>query len=176
MEVLIGIMKMTEIRDKKILVDTNIPIFYANEGFKERSGNILRILKDSGNILAVSEITSYELFNTDSKDQRLKYYINFLNYIERKEVSATILNNANLLNNEYRKFGCKHTVPLPDLIIGGTVINSQNSLLLTADRNDFCEPLWQTVAHYPVAKENGEIEANLYLLQFNKQISNHAGK
>ena len=164
-------MRITEVKDKKIIVDSNIAIYYANQGFKERSENILRTLKNSGNTLAISEITSFELLNIDPKDQRIKYYINFINYIERIEVSATILKNAALLNSEFKRFGCKHNIPLADLIIGGTVINIPNSLLLTADRSDFCEPLWKTVAHYPVLKNKTDIDVNVYLLEFNNELS-----
>lgn len=163
-------MRISEVKNKKIIIDSNIPILYATNGFKERSKNILRILADNDNSLAISNITSYELLNTDPNDQRVKYFVEFINYIYRLEITETALMNAVLLNNEYKRLGCKQKTPLADLIIGGTVISIEDSYLLTTDRNDFCEPLWKTIGHQLVLKEDKDAEANIYLLEFNRDI------
>lgn len=163
-------MKFSDVRGKKILIDTNVPIHYATNGFKERCGNFLRVFKDNNNELAVSIITGYELLNGDPADKRREYFIKFLKYIPNTGINNGILNNATIIVNEYIRLGCKKDIPLPDQIIAGTVAATEDVYLLTADRNDFCEPLWITVAHHIVLKDENKVEVTFYLLKFNHEI------
>ncbi len=165
-------MKISEIKNKTIVIDSNIPILYASKGFKERSGNILRVFKENKNSIVISEISIFELLNTDPEDKRVKYFIDFINYIQKAPVTDIPIMNAVLLTNEYKRLGCKHKIPLPDLMIGGTVIGIKDSLLLTTDREDFCEPIWNTVAAHVILKDNKkDVDATIYLLEFNNDIS-----
>lgn len=52
---------LREVRNSNILLDANILIHYATEGFAERSGNVLRVLHQSKNLLSISHITAFEL-------------------------------------------------------------------------------------------------------------------
>ncbi|PIQ92354.1 MAG: hypothetical protein COV70_00840 [Parcubacteria group bacterium CG11_big_fil_rev_8_21_14_0_20_39_22] len=169
--------KISDIKNHFILLDTNIPIFYSSKGFKERSGNILRLLVDNGNKLAMSEITTLELLKEEQDKDVADYHYAFINYTEhmtRLPVDKNIIQNAIVLANEYRRVCNQKKVNYPDLIIGGTVVGfSEKSdvLLMTSDRRDFCEPLWETVAYQCVLKDDKEkVDANIYLLKFNNKI------
>lgn len=167
---------LDQIKDKTIVVDTNIAIHYATKEFSERSGNFLRQLKDNDNKLVISAITAYELMCGDPTDTRQKYFASFIQYIQKIDIGAVVTYNATILKNIYKKFGCKHEIPIPDLLIGGTTTGLKNAYLLTADRNDFCEPLWNTVFSKTVfrndKKGNVESETTIYLLEYNTDLHN----
>ncbi len=164
-------MKVSEVKDQNILVDTNIVIYYAANGFKERSGNILRTLANNGNKIGISEITAFELLHDEQKNEVEDYFYKFVNYIHRVPVEQGCLQNAVALAELYRVVCNNKKVPDNDLIIGGTAIHYDEVLLLTTDRKDFCEPLWDTYARDNIYyKEEGDVEVTLYLLRFNKEV------
>lgn len=136
--------------------------------------NILRTLVNNGNKLAISEITAFELLSGEIKDDIKDYLFNFVNYIARVPVEKDCLQNAMMLAGEYRKLCNNKKTPNIDLIIGGTVMYHKDVLLLTADRTDFCEPLWNTFAREYFFNKNKEgiekAEVIFYLLEFDRSI------
>ena len=164
-----------EVRGRNILIDSNILIHYATEGFKDRSGNFLRVLKDNGNSLAASPITAFEILCAETKPKIREKYFSFLNYIPTLQMEKGYFQNAAVLASEYRRVCNKTNIPPCDLMIGGAVLAHSFSepkiMLLTTDRNDFCEPFWITVAHLAVPyQDQQKIEANVYLLEFNINV------
>ena len=167
--------ELREIRSSNILLDANILIHYATEGFAERSGNILRKLHQNKNLLTLSHITAFELLNCDPKDKRREKYFKFINGVRNHPVSQAIIQNAAVLSNECKRLtrSYNRTFPIPDLILGATILFYPNDrvYLLTTDRNDFFEPLWECVAYQQVLKEDKEtVEADLYLLTLNREV------
>lgn len=163
-------MKISEARNQNILIDTNIVVYYAANGFKERSGNVLRTLVDNGNKIGISEITAFELLRDEQKKEVEDYFYKFVNYLHRVPIEQGCLQNAVTLAGAYRSICNNKKVPDNDLIIGGTAIHYEDVLLLTADRKDFCEPMWETYARENIYyKKGGDVEVTLYLLKFNKE-------
>ncbi|KKW11641.1 MAG: hypothetical protein UY50_C0009G0027 [Parcubacteria group bacterium GW2011_GWA2_49_9] len=167
--------ELREIRNSNILLDANILIHYAAEGFAERSGNILRILHQNKNLLTVSHITAFELLNCDPKDRRREKYLKFVNGVRNHPVNQAIFQNAAVLSNECKRLARSYNriFPIPDLILGATILFYPNDTvyLLTTDRNDFFDPLWELVAHQQILKEENEaVEADLYLLTLNREV------
>ena len=160
--------EIAQVKNKKILLDTNILINYGVENFRERSGNILRVLLNNQNKLAVSEITGLELLQGETEKSKIEFYLKMLNFISNLDVSRSVLLNAISLSSGYRRIKTDKKGPsVADLIIGGTVL-AHDSLLLTADRKDFSEPMWGVVAHKYVFDDKKSVIANLYLLKFDE--------
>ena len=167
--------KLREICGSNILLDTNILVHYASQGFEERSSRILRVLGENKNLLTISEITGFELLNSDPKDNRRKKYLTFINGVPNHPVNREILKKAAILSNECKRLtnSPNRVFPLPDLIIGGTIMNyAEGTLhLLTTDRHDFFEPLWELIAYEQVLKEDKNcIDADIYLLKLNREV------
>lgn len=173
---------LKNIKNRKILLDSNILIHYATEGFIERSGNPLRVLKDNNNELAVAPITGFELLNTtDKEDDRSaklrSKYVDFLNYLDTIQMQVVYFQNAASLSRMYLKICERKNIPVPDLLLGSIVVtHSKNRedapLFLTTDRDDFCEPLWWTVSHLEVSGDSKRKNksVHLYLLEFNQDF------
>ncbi|HTR18519.1 MAG TPA: hypothetical protein VMH91_00880 [Candidatus Paceibacterota bacterium] len=167
--------QIKDIKNRTIILDSNIPIWYATEGFKERSGNPLRVLVDNGNKLAITPISGLEILVDDNKEEVKKKYLIFMSYVQNISLEPAYFQNAAILASEYRRICNQKKIPLPDLIIGGVVVahsfGKNKPLLFTADRTDFCEPLWITTAYLGVPdKENKQIQPQLYLLELNTEI------
>lgn len=166
---------LREVRNSNILLDANILIHYATEGFAERSGNILRGLHKNGNLLTISHVTAFELLNCDPKDSRREKYFRFINGVRNHPITQSILQNAAVLSNECKRLTGSYNriFPIPDLILGGTILFYPNDTvyLLTTDRNDFFEPLWELIAHQQILKADKEnVEAAIYLLALNREV------
>ena len=73
--------KIATIKDRVVLIDTNILILYARKGFVERSGNPLRVLLDNSNQLRVSEITRFELLRGENENGVKEKFLEFINFI-----------------------------------------------------------------------------------------------
>ena len=167
--------ELREVRNRKILIDSNIPIHYASERFIERSGNPLRVLADNNNSLAITPISGFELLQAETRPDIREKYLRFLNYVPNISMDQSFFNNAAMLAGEYRRVCNNKKVPPCDLMIGGVVIahsfSDDKLLLLTTDRNDFCEPFWSTIAFHQVPDEDGQkIQVNIYLLEFNTSV------
>lgn len=167
--------KISAIKNRNILLDSNIPIWYASAGFKERSGNPLRALFDNGNRLGITTISGLEILREENKEEVRKKYFNFLNFVPAVTPQVVDFQNAAVLAGEYRRVCKGKKVPFQDLVIGGVVLSNSfekdKLLLLTTDRNDFCEPFWLTVAHQAVAADDKKtVQAHLYLLEFNVEM------
>lgn len=176
------IQSFSEIKNCRIIVDTNIIIDYLVNNLKtRRNGNVLRKLADNNNELYLSEITGLELLrNTEDQDTKRKY-LEFLNFIPNISVNKTVLINAASLASDYRRICNGRKINNNgDLIIGGTIItlmleeeqNKKPALLLTQERKEFCDPIWHVVAYNEVynEKEPQKIQHNIYLLEANKEI------
>ncbi len=166
---------LQEVHNSNILLDTNILIHYADDEFKERSGNILRVLQQNKNLLSISEVTGFELLNCHPTDRRREKYFKFLKMVSNHPVTRDILSNAAILSNESKRLtGQQNRVfPIPDLILGGTVLyyTTDPVFVLTTDRHDFFEPLWETVAYTQVLKSDKEnVDVHLYLLSLNRTV------
>ena len=156
------------IKNSKILIDTNILIYYSVKRFQDNSRNVLRRLIDGGNQIAISAISGLELLRDEEDTNKRKYYLNLLNFIKNIDVSHAVLQNAHVLSQEYHKILRGKKAPLVDLILGGTAIG-RDTLLLTADKKDFCEPIWRTISHEYVFTDVGkkdEVMHNLYLKKY----------
>ena len=169
--------KINEVKNRKILLDSNIPIHYASKGFVDRSGNILRTLMNNDNELAITPISGFEILRGENRDEVMEKYLKFLNYVPDIVMQRLYFNNGAALAEHYRRI-CNHKNISPvDLIIGGTIIShsygedKDKPLLLTTDRKDFCEPLWLTVSYHvvPAEHEKGP-QTVLYLLEFNTKL------
>jgi|SRR3990167_1374330 len=161
-----------EIKNRTILLDSNIPINYASKGFKERSGNPLRTLVSNNNRLVVTSLTGFELLQAEIRDDVRKKYVQFLNYVPNLPMGKEYFQNGALLAGEYRRVCNGKKLPFQDLILGGVVVahsfGKDKLLFLTTDRQDFCEPIWLTVSHLIVPdEEKGKIQTTLYLLEIN---------
>lgn len=170
--------KVTDVKSTNILIDTNILIHYAEDGFIERSGNPLGTLRDNGNILSVSCITGFELLCGENSEEKKKKFHQFLNYLPNLSVEQTHLSNGAVLASEYRRLcNNKKIKKTGDLIIAGLIVGyelgGEEVLLFTADRQDFCEPLWETVAYHLVQESGGGfVQHCFYLLKLNLEILN----
>lgn len=162
------------VHNSNILLDTSILVHYATKDFKERSGRILRVLLENKNFLTVSEITGFELLNCRSDDSRREKYFTFINGMPNHPVTAAILGNAAILSNECKRLtGSPDRIfPIPDLILGGTVLHYDQDpvFILTTDRRDFFEPLWETVAYAQVSNDNTDKVVHIYLLSLNRDV------
>lgn len=172
---LIRMKKLQEVHNSNILLDTNILIHYADDEFKERSGNILSVLYKNKNLLSISEITGFELLNCHPTDKRREKYFKFISRVSNHPVTRDILSNAAILSNECKRLtGQQNRIfPIPDLILGGTVMYYTTDLVfvLTADQHDFFEPLWETVAYTQVLKNDKEnVDVHIYLLSLNRMV------
>lgn len=96
---------LQEVRNNNILLDTNILIHYADDGFRERSGRILRVLQQNKNLLSVSEVTGFELLNCHPTDKRREKYFKFINAVSNHPVTRDILSNAAVLMTRLRLNG-----------------------------------------------------------------------
>lgn len=170
-------LKLQEVKNREILLDSNILINYASEGFKDRSGNILRTLINNGNKISVSPVSGFEVLRGDNRKETDEKYIKFLKYIPNVKTQDEYFSNAAVLARHYNKNCNKKIIPTEDLLIGSIVAthsfgvdSSKKILLLTADRTDFCEPVWLTVAYQIVPPNNGNSQVNLFLLEFNTEI------
>jgi hypothetical protein len=167
--------ELREVKNRKILIDSNIPVHYASERFKERSGNPLRMLIDNGNYLAITHVSGFELLQAETRPDIREKYLKFLNYVPNIGMEQAFFNNAATLAGEYRRVCNNKKMPPCDLMIGGVILaysfGKDKLLFLTTDRNDFCEPFWTTVAYHQVLDEDGQkIQVNIYLLEFNTHV------
>jgi predicted nucleic acid-binding protein len=168
--------KIEEITETNILIDTNILIHYAEEGFIDRSNNPLGLLRDNRNKLFVSNITGFELLRGKNDDEKREKFLSFLNYIPNLPIDKDYLNNGVLFADEHRRLcGGKNMSKPGDLIIAGTIVShelaDEEILLFTTDRKDFCEPLWETITYHLVQESGGEyVQHCFYLLKLNTNI------
>lgn len=168
---------ISEVKSREVIIDTNVLIHYSSEGFVEESGNPLRILLDNENSLAIPPIVGFELLESDNRAEVEEKYLALLNFVPTLEMQMAYYNNAAQLSKLYRIVCNKKKIPIPDLLIGSIVSShtsvegSDGPLLLTCDRSDFCEPLWQTVSQVIVKSETDEmVRTIIYLLQFNARV------
>ncbi len=167
----------SEVRGRTIILDSNILIHYASDGFKERSGNPLRLLANNGNPLAVTPISGVEVLQPENRPEVSKKYLDFLNYLPNVTIHLGYFQNAVTLARDYHRICAAKKIPFQDLLIGAVICSNsfgpgEKPLLLTADRTDFCEPLWITLAtHVVPGDEEGKKYTTLYLLEFNTEIS-----
>jgi predicted nucleic acid-binding protein len=171
-------LELNEIRSKNIVIDTNILIHYSTEGFIELSNNPLRTLANNDNNLVIPPIVAFELLRSDNRDDVLEKYLNLLNFLPTLPMHQLYYNNAARLSRLYRKVCDGKKPPVEDLLIGGIVATQSVSggesptLLMTADRNDFCEPLWQTVSQIIVMDDGDEkVRTIIYILEFNIELA-----
>lgn len=169
-------MRIEEVKNRKIILDSNIPIHYAHKGFVERSGNPLRTLLNNGNTIGIPAVVGFEILAGDNTPETRDKYLKFLNHLPTLELTRGHFQNAAILAAEYRRIYKGKSPPVCDLLIGGLIASysyysDEKPLLFTCDRNDFCEPLWNTVAHVavPSGKDN-QIQEHLYLLELNTDM------
>ncbi|MFA6158929.1 MAG: hypothetical protein WC763_04910 [Candidatus Paceibacterota bacterium] len=163
---------MESVKDKKVLIDTNILVYCADSGYGSKAKALLRKLKDNGNALATSEISCFELIKNAIDSGVREYYIRLMNYIDRIPVTSAEMMNGAILYHNYHHVsngnGSFKKIESPDLIISGTVIRERGSLLLTANRVDFPMPFWKLHSQCNFMRKSGEKDelVNIFLLEF----------
>jgi predicted nucleic acid-binding protein len=171
-------LKITEIKDQNIVIDTNIIIYYAQRGFKERTGDILKKLVENGNTLCISNITGYELFR-DMNPVHRNYYAKVLNskFVIGIPVDQIVLQKTSVLANLCDEiWGKNHKISLQDLLIMASSISIEgDAYILTCDRKDFKDPICITAAYSAIKAEQDNSDAkieteHLYLLKVNEDL------
>lgn len=170
------------IKNRNIIVDTNVIIDYSTKDFPKRSGEFLDKLVKKGNTLFVSQFTGMELLRDTDEGETANKYRQFLSEIDNVEVTFSVIKNAIQLSRDYRTLLCGRKVDLADLVIGGTAILrlkeketgkiGSQSLLLTENRKDFPELIWKCLACHAVldkdpSGKSTRVNRLFYLLEFN---------
>lgn len=167
---------MESIKDKKIIVDSNIWIYFYSDTHGRPTRDLIDQLKNQRCLLAYSAITSFEVQKNRQTSELSDLYSKLLNEFDRVPVDSPALINAATIYYLYVKYGCinvRNSDQLEnmidpkdrltgDLIIAGTVLSWQNRLLLTANRRDFPEMFWDSIAEVTL-KDTG---TTVYLLRF----------
>jgi predicted nucleic acid-binding protein len=173
--------ELDKIKNKQIILDSCVLIYCEGYDFKLEIRNILRKLTDNNNELGISELSVFEVLRR-AKTENKKYFVQLLNYLNNIPVSKGIINNSIILYNTYKHNGfIKGSEKedgkrdwTADLIIGGTALYQKDSLILTANRRDFPEPVWKAVVNFPmIHKLNDRFELiNFYLLSPTRTLVN----
>lgn len=163
--------EINNIKNKKILLDTNILINCGKDEYGDQFRKVLRILTDNNNSLAVSLISGFEIIKKFTNDKKvIDYYIKLLNFIPNIVISHRVLINAALLANTIYEPQKDDHKKDNDMIVGSTVLTEQ-AWLLTCDRGDFCKPYWLTEARKCVQwedqKDDSQRVLNIFLLSPN---------
>ena len=171
------------VKNRNILVDTNVIILYSQKDFDKRSDYLLEKLVASRNALFVSFFTGFELLRDQYDGELRDKYLKFINEVDNVPISFQVIKNATRLSADYRQMLSGTKVDNADLIIGGTAIlklerskesrTFGNTLLLTANRWHFPELFWKIIACHPVfipkikSKSGDQIVSDiLFLLEF----------
>ena len=171
---------MNQIKNQKILIDSCILIYcgtdkYNGKGFKE----LLRLLVDQKNRLAISEICSFEVIKNCQKKENFPYFIKLIDYVHNIGINRYILMNSAILHSLYveNKNDKEKEKFVGDLIIGGTAVY-YDALLLTTNLNDFPEPYWEIITKDYVTYEDGRKThaLNRYLLKFDHKKAKECGE
>lgn len=168
---------MDKIKNRKIIVDSCILIYYFEDLDKGETKRLINSFKRNNNTILMSAISVFEVFKNRQTSKEIKKYENLLNSVDDIPIDSPILMNAATLYYLYKKekddknsIKEKNVDPKDrltgDLIIGGTVLSYENYLLLTANKKDFPDPFWDTIA----TTEIGKNAIKVYLIQFNIQL------
>lgn len=164
-------MTIANVKNKDILLDTNIIISCGDKSFGTEARNILKKLVDNKNSLAISEITPFEILRKDLDDNDENYYTKLISdkRINIIPLSTSVLINASILCREqHPKKETENKNIICDMLIGGTVMSNKEALLLTSDRKDFNKPYWKIISEEKIIrkKQEGWELNNIFLLQF----------
>lgn len=165
---------LDDISGKQIVLDTSIIILLADKEYRSQIIAALENLENRDNEFFVSELTVYELNKTSVVNADVAKKAKLLKRFSPLPVDQGIFVNAGILfaimkncqgdfKNKENDIGC-------DMIIGGTVLENAEALLMTTNINDFRVPCWEIVAEGRVVKKNqnsGWHLDNWYLLKFN---------
>ena len=166
---------MDKTKDQKILIDSCILVYSGTDKFSDETKKLLRLLADNKNKLAISELCGFEVLKNCQNKDNFKYYIKLIDYLDNIPINKDILINAASLHSLYGKPSSnkedgnfQKEKSTGDLIIGGTAAYYE-TLLLTANLNDFPLPYWEIVAHdFMMYEDNRRFKLiNRYLLRFN---------
>ena len=131
------------IRDKIIFLDSCILLNCEGIVFKDKIRQVLRDLTDQSNKLLISEYSRFEVMKNARFQDNFKYFDKLLDFLGNIPISKESLISASALTRLYGRN--KKTINFGDYIIGGTVVATKESLLLTSNNKDFCKPYWKTV-------------------------------
>ena len=165
--------ELNKIRNKQLVLDTSVIILLSDIRYRPQVGAALNQLEGQGNQFFVSELTLYELNKSSrtaadvAKKARLLSRFSPLPVDQNRLIHggllfSTMKNGQQAFQNKEHKISC-------DMIIGGTVVENPNSLLMTTNSDDFHLPCWRVVAEGRVVKKNkgnGWTLANWYLFEF----------
>ncbi len=159
-----------QIKNRRILVDTNILVYCGNKDFGHQAKGLLRTLKDNNNALAISHVSYFELIKNAIDQNLRKYYFHLVSYIHNLPIKQDILVSGSTLYHLYSNRGIKEykKIESMDLIIAGTVVFHKGALLLTANRRHFPMPFWRNISQGYITYKDGEAYRliNIYLLEF----------
>lgn len=159
--------RINDIKNRKILLDTNILICCGREEYGDQFRKVLRILTDNDNSLGVSLISGFEIIKKFNDKDVIGYYIKLLNFIINVVIDHEILMNAARLANTIYGSHKDNYKKDNDMIISSTVLTEQ-AWLLTCDRDDFNKSYWLTEARETVQWEDPKDDSvkvlNIFLL------------
>jgi predicted nucleic acid-binding protein len=163
-------MEISEIKDKRIVLDTNILIYTQHELYGEFVTEILQTLVDEGNELVASNIAGFEVLKKFSSNEELfEPLITLINGTPRIPVDVSVLRCAGQISHHLYNPEDKNSYKKDnDSIIAATAIQ-HDCLLLTANINDFPMPLWSIYANsyvvFDKADGKGKGIQNLFVLE-----------
>jgi len=159
---------MNLVKNRKILIDTNVLVYCSDGSYGKEAKKLLRMLANNNNKLATSELSCFELIKNAFDRKYRDYYLSLINYIDNHPVTpSTIMNGWNIYHAYIQESSNKKSIGSLDILIGSTAVTN-NALLLTGNRKDFPMPFWKLVAQTHMIRKNGEADdiQNVYLLEF----------
>lgn len=161
--------------DKKIVIDTNICLYYFNEKTGQSTKNLLDNLSQKNNIISISAISCFEIIKNVQNFSDHQKYLDYANSLQRIPLDSPVLMNAsslfyvyqmsglfNLINQSNEELLDRKDKLTGDLLIGGTVLSYSNHLLLTANRKDFPSKFWSEIEVFEIGDQEEKIK--VYLL------------
>lgn len=163
---------LNKVSNHQVVLDTSAIIFLSDRGYRSGIAAAIDQLEAQNNECFVSELTLYELNKSSTTQSDVTAKSKILNRFSPLQITQGRLILAGVLfstmkacssgvKNKERSIGC-------DMLIGGTVVENSNALLMTSNLDDFCPPCWKIVAEGRVVKKvsTGWKLDNWYLLEF----------
>jgi predicted nucleic acid-binding protein len=165
---------MLKIKSKKIVVDTNICLYYFGEKTKKSAKKLLDQLSQN-NIISISHISCFEVIKNVQDLSGHYKYLTFINSFQRIPIDSPVIMNAATLYYVYKKCNLFNLTKQPkdqlldrkdkltgDLLIGASVLSYSNHLLLTANKKDFPSKFWREVEVFEIGDNEEKIK--VYML------------
>jgi predicted nucleic acid-binding protein len=167
-------MDISDIRNSKILLDTNILIYTQDSLCGGFVTGIIQALVNGGNELIASNIAGFEILKKYSSNEEVfEPLLSLLNETPRLPVNVAVLRCAGKISHHLQNPDDKNSYKRDnDTIIAATALVN-DCYLLTANINDFKMPLWSILANtYTVFdKQDGKGKGILNLFVLKSRIT-----